>query len=98
MCTAPSQSLCVGHRCEAYRDQLDPGFSACSLLRLNQVVVAICSACARHRLASSILNRFSLCGLASPIAASAALRKLTASADLPIRAASASGDRHGLVP
>ena len=65
---------------------------------VNQLVVAICSAWVRHRLASSILNLFSLCGLASRIAASAALRKLTASADLPTRAASASRDRHALQP
>jgi len=55
-------------------------------------------ACVRQRLASSILNPFSLCGLASRRAASAALRKLVASAVCPTSAASASGERHGLVP
>src|SRR5262245_11288585 len=64
----------------------------------DQLAAAVCSACARQRFASSILNPFSLCGLAPRIAASAALRKLAASADCPTRADSASGDRHGLVP
>src|SRR6202166_5366626 len=56
------------------------------------------SACVRHRLANSILKPFSLRALAWRIAASADLRKLAALAGLPTRAASASGDRHGLVP
>ena len=38
----------------------------------SQRVVAIRSACVRQRLASSILNLFSLCGVATPSAASAA--------------------------
>ena len=52
----------------------------------------------RQRLANSILNPFSLCGLASRSAASAALRKFAALAGWPTSAASASGDRHGFVP
>jgi hypothetical protein len=38
----------------------------------NQLAVAVRSACVRQRLASSILNLFSLCGLAFRNAASAA--------------------------
>ena len=56
------------------------------------------SACVRQRLASSILNLFSLCGFASRSAASAAWRKLASFAGLPVSAASASGERHGFVP
>src|SRR6266849_934424 len=93
----------AGHPREACRGQPEERsvlvlLSACSLLRWNQLVVAICRACARHRLASSILNLFSLCGLALRMAASPALRKLAALAGLPVSAASASGDRQGLVP
>src|SRR6476660_8705563 len=64
----------------------------------NQLAAAVRSACVRQRLASSILNRFSLCGFASFNAASAAWRKLASFADLLISAASASGERHGFVP
>src|SRR5262245_41285174 len=65
---------------------------------LDQRVVAIRNACVRHRLASSILNVFSLCGVAARSAASAASRKVLSVAGLPVRAPSASVERHGLVP
>src|SRR5262249_55337359 len=77
----------------------DAGVSCVGILVLqwNQAVVAICRACARQRLASSILNPFSLCGRASRIAASAAFRKLALLAGGPASAVSAAGDRQGLV-
>src|SRR5262249_15979303 len=64
-------------------------------LSWNQAVVAISRACVRQRLVSSILNPFSLCGLASRRAASAALRKFALLPGWPTSAASASGERHG---
>src|SRR5258706_7815702 len=77
-----------------------PDTTPASIFQLpaRELVTAVCRACARQRFASSILNPFSLCGLAPRIAASAALRKLAASAVWPPSADSASGDRHGLVP
>src|SRR5262249_61550863 len=64
----------------------------------NQLAVAVRSACVRQRLASSILNLFSLCGFAARSAASAAWRKELSFAGLPASAASASEERQGLVP
>src|ERR1700734_3112477 len=64
----------------------------------NQLVVAIRSECITQRLASSILNLFSVCGFACRNAASAAWRKVSSVADLPVSAVSASDERHGLVP
>ena len=46
------------------------------LRRPDQPFAAVCRVCTRQRFASSILNLFSLCGLASRRAASAAWRKL----------------------
>src|SRR5258706_14590980 len=63
-----------------------------------QPAAAARKACVRQRFASSILNLFSLCGLALRMAASAAARKFVALAALPTSAASASGDRQGFVP
>src|SRR5207302_6690587 len=63
-----------------------------------QLAAAVRKACVRQRLANSILNLFSLCGLALRSAASAAWRKLASFASLPASAASASGERHGFVP
>src|SRR5207253_8296870 len=68
------------------------------LLRWDQPLAAVSRACTMQRFASSILNPFSLCGLAPCRAASAALRKLAWPDGLPMRKASASADRHGLVP
>src|SRR5262249_5492416 len=65
---------------------------------LTQLAAAIRSACVRQRLASSILNLFSLCGFASRRAASPAWRKIASVAGLPVSAASASGERQGFVP
>src|SRR2546422_160522 len=55
--------------------------------------VASWSACVRQRLANSILNAFSLCGLASRKAAAAAVRKFAWCTGWPTSAASADGDR-----
>src|SRR5882724_13563095 len=63
-----------------------------------QLADAVRKACVRQRLANSILNLFSLCGLALRSAASAAWRKLALFAGLPASSASASGERHGFVP
>src|SRR5262249_8300393 len=63
-----------------------------------QLAAAVRSAYVRHRFASSTLNPFSLCRLASRNAASAAWRKFASLAGLPVSAASPSGERHGLVP
>src|SRR5262249_32748239 len=64
----------------------------------NQLAVAIRKACVRQRLASSILNPFSLWAFALRSAASAVWRKFASFAGLPASAASASGERHGFVP
>src|SRR6478672_11512658 len=55
-----------------------------------QLAVAVRKACMRQRFANSILNLFSLCGLALWSAASAAWRKEASFAGLPVSAPSAS--------
>src|SRR5262245_36788271 len=79
-------------------EEEEVGCCVIALVLLDQRVVAIRSACVRQRLASSILNVFSLCGVAARSAASAALRKALSFAGLPVSAPSASADRQGLVP
>ena len=90
MCTSPRRSPLAGRRRAGSRPIGDGG-GCCgghrgSFASSGPAVAAVRRACVRHRLASSTLNPFSLCGFASRRAASAALRKVASFTGWPTSA------------